>query len=54
MIKKKNITFTKKLSELTVQKYHALYYKNISAGKHHFKCNLSIGRGNQSDDQAIR
>lgn len=24
--------------------------KNITFGKHHFKCNLSIGRGNQIDD----
>ncbi|PWL42274.1 MAG: hypothetical protein DBY43_03725 [Clostridiaceae bacterium] len=30
---KKNITFTKKLSELTVQEYHALYYKNIQLAK---------------------
>lgn len=48
--KKEKHYICKKLSELTVQKYHALYYKNISVGKHHFKCNLSIGRGNQSDD----
>lgn len=48
--KKEKHYIYKKLSELTVQEYCALYYKNISVGKHHFKCNLSIGRGNQSDD----
>lgn len=48
--KKEKHYIYKKFSELTVQEYHALCYKNISVGKHHFKCNLSIGRGNQIDD----
>ncbi len=48
--KKEKHYIYKKLSELTVQKYHALYYQDILVGKKHFKCNLSIGRGNQSDD----
>ncbi len=40
----------KRFTDLSIQRSHALYYKDILFGSFKFKCNLSIARGKLSND----
>lgn len=48
--KKEKHKIYKKFTDFKVWKNKSLYYDDLELGDFHFKCNLSIARGNLSDD----